>query len=165
MAESRERKSKPLARWDPFADLDLLGGERPLWELERPRTMLDRLFERLSCSQRFAPAMSLHESAEEYIVTVEIPEASKDDVTVEVDQGVLSVGGEKKSERGEKEEICRPMEHFFRACRRLLGLPSDARSDQIEASFEDGVFTIEIPKAEESKPRVVAVKSPEWRAD
>jgi HSP20 family protein len=158
MAESRERESKSLAPWDPFADLDLLGGGRPLWELERPRTMLDHLFEKLSCSQRFAPAMRLHESAEEYVVSVEIPGAGKDDVTVEVDQGVLSIGGEKKSERDKKEEGCRSMEHLFGACRRLFRLPSDARSDQIDAAFKNGVLTITIPKTKESKPRVVALK-------
>jgi HSP20 family protein len=105
--------------------------------------------------------MSLHESAEEYVVTVEIPVASKDDVIVEVDQGVLSIGGDNKSERDEKEENCRSMEHFCGACRRLFRLPSDARSDQIEASFDDGVLTIETPKAQDSRPSVVAVKSPE----
>jgi HSP20 family protein len=158
MAESRERESKSLARWDPFADLDLLGGGRPLWELERPRTMLDRLFEEWSCFQRFAPAMDLHESAEEYVVTVEIPGTGKDDVTVEIYQGVLSIGGEKKSERDEKEESRRCVERSFGACRRSFRLPSDARSDQIDAAFKNGVLTITIPKTKESKPRVVALK-------
>ena len=158
MAEPTERESKSLARWDPFADLDLLEGWSSLWELDRPRSVLRRLFEERPRPERFAPAMDLHESGEEYVVTAEIPGATKNDVTVEVDQGMLNVSGEKKSERDEKEESRRYVERSFGAFRRSFRLPSDARSDHIEASFKDGVLTIKIPKTEESKPRVVALK-------
>lgn len=158
MAELKERESKSLGRWDPFADLDLFEGWSPLWEFEGPRSMLRRLFEEWPRPQRFAPAMDLHESGEAYVVTVEIPGAGRDDVTVEIDQGLLSISGEKKSERDEKEESRRYVERSFGAFRRSFRLPSNAQSDKVDASYKDGFLTITIPKTEESKPRVVSLK-------
>jgi HSP20 family protein len=105
----------------------------------------------------FVPAMDLHETADGYAVTVELPGTKKDDVSVECHEHLLTIKGEKQSEREEKDEHRHYTERTFGRFSRSVRLPSDA-SDQVRALFKDGVLTVEIPKAEERKPRVVNIE-------
>jgi HSP20 family protein len=93
-----------------------------------------------------------------YIVTAEVAGAKKDDVTVELEDNVLTIRGEKKSEREEKDEHRRYVERTYGSFSRSFSLPGNADPDRVEASIEDGVLTIEIGKREEAKPKTIAVK-------
>lgn len=111
-----------------------------------------------SARRGLLPALDVHETDDQYAVTVELPGASKDDVTVEVNEGILTVRGEKKSEREEKKEQRRVIERSYGTFSRSFSLPGDAEVDKIAASFENGVLTLTIPKSEAAKPRTVAIK-------
>lgn len=158
MSESKERESTSLARWDPFAELDIFGGWSPFRTLGGIGPRMRRLLEDSPRTAMLAPVVDVSESDDEYVVSAEIPGANKDDVSVEVNEGILSIRGEKKSEREEKKEKRHYVERSYGSFNRYFRLPSNANADRIDASFKDGVLTITIPKTEESKPKVVSVK-------
>jgi len=105
------------------------------------------------------PAIDITENDKAYVVTAELAGCKPEDVSVEVHDGVLSIRGEKKSERSEKTEQARWTERTYGTFHRSFRLAPDAAQDQIDASFKNGVLTVEIAKTEENKPRVVRVKS------
>lgn len=103
-----------------------------------------------------SPAVDVRENPDGYVVTVELAGAKKDDVTVECHDNVLTVKGEKKDEREEKDEHRHYVERSYGSFTRSFRMPSDA-SDDIKATFKDGVLTIDVRKHEEKKPKVVAI--------
>jgi HSP20 family protein len=107
----------------------------------------------------FVPAIDVAEGEGEYTITAEIPGARKEDVHVELHEGVLTIRGEKKSEREEKKERSRYVERSYGAFSRAFTLPRDADADRLEAGFKDGVLTVTVPRTEAAKPRQIAVKS------
>ena len=162
MTEKQERETKSLSRWDPFQDLEASALWSPFRELGpqgRLRRFVDEMFgERSRARGEHIPALDIHESDTEYVVTVELPGIRKEDVTVEVNEGVLSVRGEKTSSKEEKKEQSRWVERVYGSFHRAFTLPANAAGDRIDASFKDGLLTVRIPKLEKSKPKTIAVK-------
>ena len=151
MAQRDERspaQGSALAEFDPFRDLF-----RPS---RLSRLMQDPWLEQ-GGHARWAPAMDVAESKDAYTVTLEVPGAEKDDVTVECHDGVLIVKGEKKNEREEEDEHRHYVERSYGSFSRSVRLPVDA-SEEIHARYKEGVLTIEIQKQEERKPRVVTIQ-------
>jgi HSP20 family protein len=160
--EGAGRGVRSLARRDPFEELDLFAGWGPWREAGSLRERLARLLgEPVGAAvgrARFAPSVDIAEDDERYVVTVELPGAKKDDVTVELKDHVLTIRGEKRSEREEKKEQSHWVERSYGSFSRSFTLPSNAVADRVKAEFASGVLTIEVPKAEESKPKVVPVR-------
>lgn len=158
MTEKQEKRS--LSVWNPFAELEELG----LGPFGRGFPRLARLLDDFDVAPRgtrrgFVPAVDVHESEKEWTVTAELAGAKPEDVNVEIENGVLTIRGEKKSEREEKREHGRVIERSFGSFTRSFTLPSSVAADRIEAGFKDGVLTVTIPKAEAPKPHVVSIKS------
>ena len=153
MARS-EPETRTPARYDPFRELALFRGWSPFGSERR----LEESFGPLGPAGRFAPAIDISEDEGKYVVTVEIPGASRDDVSLEVEENVLTVRGEKKSEREEKKEKGHWLERTYGSFCRSFTLPADAATDRISAAHQDGVLRIEIPKVEKSKPQQIAIK-------
>lgn len=105
------------------------------------------------------PAIDLHEDDGSFVVTAELPGVRKEDVVVELENGVLTLRGEKRSEREEKKERRRYVERSYGAFSRSFTLPPNVDGDRIHADFADGVLTVTIPKSSETKPRTVDIKS------
>jgi HSP20 family protein len=160
MAEKKEAKEKEEARglapWRPFGDWP------SLWEGFPARSrLIDELFREWPKAQRagsFLPAVDLAESDSQYTLTVELPGAKKDDVHVELREGMLVIHGEKKSEREEKRERGRYIERSYGSFSRSFSLPPDAHAERLGASFKDGILTITIPRTEAAKPKQIAIK-------
>jgi HSP20 family protein len=133
-------------RWSPLRDL---GSGR-----------LSRLFEEpmARSAARLAPAVDIAEHDDGYVVTAEIPGATREDVTVEAHDGVLTLRGEKRSEREGKKEQSRWVERSYGSFSRSFTLPANADTEKVAASFKDGVLTVEIPKAAEQKPKVIRIQ-------
>ena len=103
------------------------------------------------------PPVEVKESDNAYDVLVETPGMERDDLKIEFNDGVLSVSGEKKhSEKNEKDSYFRT-ERCYGAFNRALHVPSDVKVDGIKASYKDGVLTVTLPKAEESKPKEITI--------
>jgi HSP20 family protein len=157
MAEQENR----LAHWDPFRELELFERWNPWRELGfggSPFRHLEQFWREAGTSRAAAPAIDVSEDEDKYVVTAEIPGTKREDVTVEVKDDVLSIRGEKKSEREEKKEHVRWSERTYGSFVRSFQLPPNANGDRIAASFQNGVLRLEIPKREEAKPKVIAVK-------
>ncbi len=150
-----EDTPRSVTPWGPLGELE---GWSPFGDLFGSR--LRRLTDEWPAARAGGPALALdvHESDEAYTVTVEIPGVKKEDLSVEVEDGVLSIRGEKRSEREEKSEKRRYVERSYGSFSRSLSLPRNVSPDKVDARYHDGVLTITLPKAEESKPQPVAVK-------
>ena len=149
MTEQRTQPATP-ARWSPFRELALPS---------RFSRLIDELFAEGGAADRgLSLAIDVAEDEKHYVITTELPGVKKNDVSIELEAGVLTIHGEKKSEREEKKEKRHWVERSYGSFTRSLGLPSDAVTDRVEASFADGVLTVTIPKSEATKPRAIAIK-------
>ena len=162
---SEKKEPKGIARWDPFSELEAWEPLRewPVREFGPPvrlGRMLEELFgARAARRGQLAPAVDVSEDDANYIVSVELAGAKKEDVAIECHDRVLTIRGEKKSEREDKKEKSRYVERSFGAFSRSFTLPASADPDRIQASFKDGILTITIAKSEEEKPKVISIKS------
>jgi len=103
------------------------------------------------------PAADIKENADAYKVVMELPGLSREDVQISLEDGVLIVKGEKKSEKEEKEGDYTYYERRFGKFERMFRINSDIKTDKVDASFKNGVLTIELPKAETAKPKQIAI--------
>ena len=142
-----------LTETDPFRD----------WFRSPLSTRLSRLLgEPLAEGAAIAawsPAVDLTESKDGYAITIELPGAKKEDVSIECQDNLLTIRGEKKSEREEKDEHRHYVERSYGSFTRSFRLPNDASSDRVKATFKDGVLSVEVPKVEERKPKTVSISS------
>ena len=101
--------------------------------------------------------MDIVEDEKEYLIKAELPEIKKDDILVKVEKGVLSIAGERKFDKEEKDKkyhrVERPYGHFTRT----FSFPEDADADHVKAEFKDGVLLVHLPKAEKAKPKQIEV--------
>jgi HSP20 family protein len=149
-----EKESKGLSIWnEPFGEFGLLRGRNPF-----ARLFGDLWDERHLAGLRWSPAVDVAENNASYAITVELPGAKREDVSVEVHGDVIEVRGEKRSEREEKDERRHVIERSYGSFSRSFSLPANADAGRIAASFKEGVLTIEIPKTQESKPKQVDIK-------
>jgi HSP20 family protein len=146
------KESSALSTWDPFREMGLLREFSPFRGVPGFGSLLEE------APARWAPSVDIVEDDDQYVVTVELAGASKEDVNVEMLDNVLTIRGEKKSEREENDEHRRYVERSYGSFSRSFSLPANAHGDEINAIFGEGVLTIEIPKREEAKAKTIAVK-------
>ena len=144
-----------LVRWEPVRELNSLQSE------------MNRLFNTFfdtpttggnGGARRFLPSMDLAETETHYVLKADLPGMSEEDVSIELEENVLTVSGERKAEHEDKQEGYHRVERSFGQFRRSLTLPEGVDADAIAATFDKGVLEIRIPKPEERKPRRVAIK-------
>ena len=143
--------------WNPFQELqefeNRLAGffGRPLM-----RTNGDKKEAILAAD--WAPPVDITEDDKEYLVKAELPEVKKEDVRVTVESGVLSISGERKVEKEEKDKKYHRVERAYGRFERSFTLPEGADGTKITAEFKEGVLKVHLPKAEIAKPKAVTVK-------
>lgn len=143
------------------ANLPSLYGRNPLWELHRE---MDRLFDLAFQGTGFPrmglpanmpdiwkPSIDIKEGKKAYDISVEIPGVDEKDVTLSIADGALTISGEKKQEREDKDGNYYSVERSYGSFKRVLALPADAKEDDIEANFKNGVLTVTVPRKQLSK--------------
>ena len=151
-------EEKSIQRWNPFRDEPLFS-DSLLRDWNHPFERLVRRFgEGRSRGAELAPAVDLSEDEKSFRVTAELPGVKKEDVTIELNEDVLTIRGEKRSEREEKKDRAHWVERSYGSFARAFTLPNTAITDQMNASFKDGVLTVEIPKKEAPKARQISIK-------
>ena len=127
---------------------------------------IDRLFEaplaewaRSSRGLRgWAPALDLREDKDSFILSAELPGMKKEDINISLQDGNLSISGERKSEKKlENAEVYRA-ERFVGRFQRTVVLPAPVASDKVKAQYKDGVLTVTLPKTEEARPKQIDVQ-------
>ena len=136
-----------LAKWDPFRDLSTIEDE------------FDRLMGRAYSRSAWVPALDVRETEDLFEVTVDLPGMAPEDVSVTFEASVLTVSGTRQFSREETKETYHRIERSYGTFARQIKLPRTADTEKIEASFDKGVLTVTVPKAEAAKPRTIEVKA------
>jgi HSP20 family protein len=106
----------------------------------------------------WTPAMDVEENESEYLVKTDLPDVQKSDVKVGIDEGVLTVEGERHREKEEKNRRFHRVERAYGRFVRRLAIPTDVAIDKIAAEFKDGVLNVHLPKAPAAARKAVDVK-------
>ncbi len=106
----------------------------------------------------WSPTADIIESDKEYLVKAELPEVAKEDITLEVRDGMLVLRGERKYEKEDKSEKVQRMERFFGEFERSFVLPEDVDASQITAESKDGILRVRLPRTKASKAPAVQVR-------
>ena len=144
-----------IVRWEPFRELSSL------------QTEMNRLFNAAfdtspggnGGNRRWAPAMDLLETDEHFVLRADLPGLTEADVSIELEDNVLTVAGERKAEHEEKREGFYRVERAFGSFSRSLTLPRGVDADAVSATFDKGVLEVRIPKPEARKPRKISISA------
>jgi HSP20 family protein len=144
----------PLSRFDPFRDLiDLQQRVNRLFEESFPRGEREGL-----TKSDWAPAVDVYEDAEAIRIEAELPGLTKENVSVRLENNVLTVEGERKLAREDKRDNYHRIERAYGSFVRSFTIPSNVNPEKVDAEFKDGVLRITLPKREEAKPKQIDVK-------
>lgn len=142
-----------LTNWEPFRDLEEFVN-RMAPALTRWRGELDGN----GAAVQWSPTADISETDREYIVRAELPGIARKDVKVTVEDGVLTLSGERQYEKEDKTERFHRIERFQGSFARSFSLPDCADASAISAESKDGTLTVHIPKTESAKPKAIEVK-------
>jgi HSP20 family protein len=144
-----------LIRWEPAREVQSIQSE------------MNRLFNTFfepsaggnggAVMRRWTPAMDLVETDHHYVLRADLPGVSEGDVKIELEDNVLTISGERKSEHEETEEGYYRVERAYGSFARTLTLPEGVDAEAISANFDRGVLEVQIPKPEQRKPRKVEI--------
>lgn len=143
-----------IMRWEPFAGLDDLFGRFGPMSFNR----WPRIFETEGKAVEWAPTADISETEKEYLVKAELPGVKREDLKVTVENGVLSIQGERKQEKEEKGEKLHRIERAYGAFYRSFALPDNVSASDIHAECKDGVLFVHIPKMKAEKSKAVHIK-------
>lgn len=144
-----------LMSWDPFR------------ELEDMSDRLNRMFARPAVRTNgketltvadWSPTVDISETDGEYLIKAELPEVKKDDVKVTLEDGILTIQGERRREKDEKTTKYHRVERSYGSFVRSFSLPDQVDENGVKAEYRDGMLNLRIPKSEKAKPRAIEVK-------
>ena len=142
-----------LIRWEPFDGLNKI--QSRINDLFGEG--LDRSWGRNLSSATWYPPVDVLESKESYVLRAELPGMKKEDFNLEVKDGMLTLSGERKSEKTTDGVKYRTVERVEGKFSRSFSLPETVKHDGIQATYKDGILEIHVPKAEEAKARRIEV--------
>ena len=147
-----------IVRWDPFR------------ELEEMSDRLNRMITRPGAAQAgaqgkevmtvadWSPTVDISETEAEYAIKAELPEVKKENVKVTVEDGVLTLQGERQQEKEEKGKKYHRIERSYGRFVRSFTLPDSVDESKVKAEYTDGVLHLHLPKSEKAKPKQIDVK-------
>jgi HSP20 family protein len=145
-----------IIRWEPLRELSTLQNE------------MNRLFNTVVDApgasananlRRWMPAMDLVEDDDAFVLRADLPGMREEDVSIEFEDNVLTLAGERRSEHEERKEGFHRVERAFGSFSRTLTLPQGVDPESITASFDNGVLEVRVPKPEERKPRRISISA------
>jgi len=126
-----------VIKWEPFRDVD---------------DVFDRFIAETMRRWQWAPVADVSETDAEYLIKADLPEVRKEDVSVTVQDGVLTLSGERRQEKHAENEKLHRVERVYGSFARRFALPEDADEQGIRAESRDGVILIHIPKQKVVQP-------------
>lgn len=142
-----------LVRWDPFQELVNINNRlsRTLGEAY-PNATEDSF-------GAWAPPVDIFEKNDHLVIRAEIPGVKREDMDVRIENGVLTLHGERKHESEVKEENSYRMERVYGTFTRSFSLPTTVDAGKIAATYKDGILEVTVPKAETAKPKKVEIRA------
>lgn len=141
-----------LTRWDPFREFATL------------QDRMNRLYrdsygdrEEALTTSSFAPAVDVYEDEHNITLNIEVPGIEEKDIDVRVENNTLTVHGERKFEKEQKEENFRRVERQYGSFTRSFTLPNTVDADSIQANYDKGILKIQLAKKAEAKPKQIKV--------
>src|SRR5439155_3272133 len=141
-----------LTRWDPFREFSTL------------QDRMNRLFrdsygdhEEALTASGFAPAVDVYEDEHNVTLKIEVPGIDEKDIDIRIENNLLTVHGERKIEKEEKEENYRRVERQYGSFTRTFTLPNTVDTDNVQANYEKGVLKVKLAKKAEAKPKQIKV--------
>jgi HSP20 family protein len=154
-----------MTRWDPFQDLRNAQEQEELAQMAQMSPMLAHALGQRAqqgsgqaTTTAWAPALDISERKDAYLVTVELPGVQADDLQVTLEDGLLTIQGERHFAHDSSEQQFHRVERRYGAFRRSITLPAQVQAEQIEASVDNGVLQIMVPKMEAAKPKRIQVR-------
>lgn len=145
-----------LVRWDPFGDMDrLFNRVMPRALGSWPRLAWD---EDGAAKFEWSPSADISETDKEYLIRAALPAVKKEDVKVTVDGGMITIEGERKQHKEEKNEKFHRVESAYGSFTRSFSLPDDVDTKSIRCESQDGVLTVHVPKTATEKHKPIEVK-------
>lgn len=136
--------------WNPFNEMDelhnLFFGGRNIESREASPTVSE-----------WSPLVDVIESDENYSIKAELPEVTKNDISVKVEDGVLTIAGERKSEHTSEDKKVHRIERSYGKFVRSFRVPENADAAKVAAEFKDGVLRVTLPKVPEAKPQAIEI--------
>jgi HSP20 family protein len=159
--DTQEVATMRVIRWEPFRDVDDVFDRFFAETLRRwPRAGAAAGTAEGRQAFDWAPVADVSETDAEYVIKAELPEVRKEDVNISLQDGVLTLSGERKQEKSTENEKVHRLERFYGSFARRFALPDNVDETGIRAESKDGVVLIHIPKQKvvEPKPRQIAVQ-------
>ena len=146
-----------LTRWDPFKEMDDLFHRRlgSVFGLTPQRQPNGK--EEMTVAQ-WLPLVDITEDDQAYLIKAELPEMKKNDVKVTVENGVLTISGERKFDKEEQNKRYHRVERSYGSFTRSFAVPDDADDATVAAEFKDGLLTVRLAKSEKARPKAIEVK-------
>jgi HSP20 family protein len=150
-----------LTTWKPFREL------APFKDFERMKEEMDRFWDsflegtlqgRGEDRTEWFPSLDVSETKNDFVVKAELPGMNPKDIDISLTDGMLTIRGEKKQEREEKEENYHFIERSYGTFSRSVPLSRGVKHDKITASYKDGVLRVVLPKSEETKKKEIKIK-------
>ena len=147
-----------MTRWDPFQDLRTAQDEMTQMSPMLAHALGLNSQQANARAPAWVPALDISERKDAYLVTVELPGLKSEDLDITMEDGLLTIQGERHFANDSSEQQFHRVERRYGAFRRAITLPAHVMAEGIQASFEDGVLQILVPKAEEAKPKRIQVR-------
>lgn len=146
-----------LTRWNPLRELEdfqsrILGAFKPV------STRRSNGGEEAMALAEWMPLVDIAEDDKEYLITAELPEVKKEDVKVTMENGVLTVAGERKFEKEENNKKWHRVERAYGSFARSFTLPDDSDAAKVNAEFKEGILKVHVAKSEAARPKQIEVK-------
>ncbi|HUK42761.1 MAG TPA: Hsp20/alpha crystallin family protein [Candidatus Acidoferrales bacterium] len=143
----------PLVKYSPFVDTDDFPTGLRLFQDTVNRILSDQ-----TASRPWAPAVDIFETDNELVLKADIPGLDQKDIDIQIENGTLSIKGERKFEREEKNKGFHRMERSYGSFVRYFTLPETVDTTQVKADYQNGVLALTLPKKEIAKPRAIKVQ-------
>ena len=144
-----------LARWEPFREFSTL--QDRMNRLFRESFHSEAGRDESLTTSTFAPAVDVYEDEHQVTLKIEVPGIEEKDIDVRIENHTLTVHGERKIEKEEKEENYRRVERQYGAFTRTFTLPQTVDTENVSANYDKGVLKITLPKKAEAKPKQIKV--------
>jgi|SRR5579871_2663971 len=142
-----------LVKYSPFLETD----DFPMG-LRLFQDSVNRLLSDQSASRPWAPSVDILETDNELVLKADVPGVDQKDIDIRIENGTLSIKGERKFEKDEKSKGFHRMERSYGSFVRYFTLPETVDTEHVKADYNAGVLTLTLPKKEIAKPKAIKVQ-------
>jgi HSP20 family protein len=143
----------PLVKYSPFVDSEDFPAGLRLFQ-----DTVNRLFSDQSNARPWAPSVDIFETDNDLVLKADVPGVAQKDIDIQLENGTLTLKGERKFERDEKSKGFHRLERSYGSFVRYFTVPETVDTENVKADFRDGVLTVTLPKKEIAKPKAIKVQ-------